>query len=95
MRITLFVKTTALLITTTRRVFYPLVNIFLYYLRYKVEVEELLHQFHKICPDFFQRTEKAKKTKFELELVKIVDCFIDGHGNYDSNLVSFKIKSSS
>ena len=42
---------------------------------------------------FAERNEKVKKTKFELDLIKIVDCFLDGHGNYDSNLVSFKIKS--
>ena len=42
---------------------------------------------------FAERIEKVKKTKFELDLFKIVDCFLDGHGNYDSNLVSFKIKS--
>ena len=34
----------------------------------------------------------VKKTEFEFELIKIVDCFLDGHGNFDSNLVSFKIK---
>ena len=43
---------------------------------------------------FAERIEKVKKTKFELELIKIVDCFLDGHGIFDSNLVSFKIKSS-
>ena len=42
---------------------------------------------------FAERIEKVKKTKFELDLINIVDCFLDGHGNYDSNLVSFKIKS--
>ena len=42
---------------------------------------------------FAERIEKVKKTKFELDLIKIVDCFLDGHGIYDSNLVSFKIKS--
>ena len=42
---------------------------------------------------FAERIEKVKKTKFELELIEIVDCFLDGHGNYASNLVSFKIKS--
>ena len=42
---------------------------------------------------FAERIEKVKKTKFELDLIKIVNCFSDGHGNYDSNLVSFKIKS--
>ena len=42
---------------------------------------------------FAERIEKAKKTKFELELIKNVDCFLDGHGSYSSNLVSFKIKS--
>ena len=41
---------------------------------------------------FAERIEKVKKTKFELDLIKIVDCFLDGHGNYDINLVSFKIK---
>ena len=42
---------------------------------------------------FPERIEKVKKTKFELDLIKFVDCFLDGHGNYDCNLVSFKIKS--
>ena len=39
---------------------------------------------------FGERIEKVKKTKFELGLIKIVDCFLDGHGNYDSNLVYFE-----
>ena len=42
---------------------------------------------------FAERVEKVKKTKFELALIKFVDCFLDGHGNFDSNLVSLKIKS--
>ena len=42
---------------------------------------------------FADRIEQVKKTEFELELIKNVDCFLDGHGNYTSNLVSFKIKS--
>ncbi len=42
---------------------------------------------------FAERIEKVKKTIFELELIKIVDCFLDGHGIFDSNLVYFKIKS--
>ena len=42
---------------------------------------------------FAERIEKVKKTEFEFELVKVVDCFLDDHGNFDSNLVSFKIKS--
>ena len=42
---------------------------------------------------FADRIEQVKKTKIELELIKIVDCYLDGHGNYDSNLVSFKLKS--
>ena len=36
---------------------------------------------------FAERIEKVKKTKFELELMKIVNCVLDAHGNYDSNLV--------
>ena len=42
---------------------------------------------------FATRIEKAKKIKFELELIKNVDCFLYGHGSFDSNLVSFKTKS--
>ena len=42
---------------------------------------------------FAERIERVKKTKFEFELIKIVDCFLDGHGNFDSNIVSSKIKS--
>ena len=42
---------------------------------------------------FAERIEKVKKTKFELELMKIVDCFLDGHGKLDSNLLSFEFKS--
>ena len=42
---------------------------------------------------FAERIEKTKRTKFEWELRKTVDCFLDGHGSYDSKLVSFTIKS--
>ena len=38
---------------------------------------------------FAERIEKVKKTKFQFELIKIVDCFLDGHDNFDSNLVFF------
>ena len=40
-----------------------------------------------------KKIEKVKETKFELELKKIVDFFLDGHGNYDDVLVPFKEKS--
>ena len=42
---------------------------------------------------FADRIEQVKKTRFELELIKIVDGFLDGHGYFTSILVSFKIKS--
>ena len=41
---------------------------------------------------FADRIEQVKKTKLELELIKIVHSFLDGHGNYTSDLVSFKKK---
>ena len=41
---------------------------------------------------FADRIEQVRKTKFELELIKIVDGFLDGHGSYTSNLVSLKRK---
>ena len=41
---------------------------------------------------FAKRFGKVKKTKIELELIKIVACFLDGNVTFESNLVSFKIK---
>ena len=41
---------------------------------------------------FSDRIEQVKRIKFELELIKVVDWFLDGHGTYTSNFVSFKIK---
>ena len=41
---------------------------------------------------FEERIEEAKKAKLELELIEIIDCFLDGHGIFDSNLVSLKLK---
>ena len=43
--------------------------------------------------EFAERIEKGKKTKFELELIKIVVWYLDGHVNFDSYLVSFRMKS--
>ena len=42
---------------------------------------------------FADRIEQVKKTKFELELIKFVDCFLDGYGKFTTNLLSFKTKS--
>ena len=39
---------------------------------------------------FAEGFEKAKKTKFELEVITIVDCFLDSHCSYDSKLESLK-----
>ena len=41
---------------------------------------------------FAERIEQFKKTNFEIELTKIVECFPDGHGNYTSKIVSFRKK---
>ena len=43
-------------------------------------------------PIFADRIDQFKKTEFELELIKIVDCFLDGHSKYTSNLGSSKVK---
>ena len=42
---------------------------------------------------FADRIDQVKKTKFELELIVNVDCFLDGRGNCTRNLVSFELKS--
>ena len=38
---------------------------------------------------FADKIPQVKETKFELEPIKIVDCFLDGQGNYTRNLVCF------
>ena len=40
---------------------------------------------------FVDRIEQVKRNKFEIELIQIVDCFLDGYVNYTGSLVSFKI----
>ena len=42
---------------------------------------------------FADRNERVKKTKLDLELVKNVNCFPDGHCNDTIKIVSFQIKS--
>ena len=42
---------------------------------------------------FANKIEQAKKTNFIMKLRKIVDCFLDDHGKYTGNLVSFKTQS--
>ena len=60
--------------------------------RYK---KQLLSSFQKIKSTqtsgsvSADRLKQVKKTKFEVEMLKIVDCFLDGHGNYTNKLVSF------
>ena len=41
---------------------------------------------------FADRIQQVKNTEFELELMELVGCFLDGPGNYTSNLVSFDVK---
>ena len=58
--------------------------------------KHLLSSFQKIKSTqtsgsvFADKIEQVKKSKFELELIKFVDCILDAHGNYTRNLVSFK-----
>ena len=42
---------------------------------------------------FAERFELVKMKKFLLDLMKIVDCFLDDFGKNDSNLISFRMKS--
>ena len=40
---------------------------------------------HTSGSDFADRIEQVTKNKFDLEVTKVFDCFLDGHGNYTSN----------
>ena len=41
---------------------------------------------------FLDRIRKIQNSKYETELFKIIDYFIDGHGSAHSDFVSFVIK---
>ena len=41
---------------------------------------------------FADKIQQVKQIEPEFEKIKTVDCFLDGHANYISNLVSFKMK---
>ena len=41
---------------------------------------------------FLDRIRKVQKSKYEADLLKIIDCFIDCHGSVRSDYVSFVIK---
>ena len=43
-------------------------------------------------PVFAKRIEQVDKTKHDLELDKIVDCFLDACGSYKRNIVTLEIK---
>ena len=60
--------------------------------------KHLLSYFEKTKPKRYKLKNQSlltevKKNKQELELMKSVDCFLDGYGNYKNKLVSFKMKS--
>ena len=38
---------------------------------------------------FLERIRKARHSKYETDLLKIVDCFFDGYGNLKSERVNF------
>ena len=42
-----------------------------------------------VCAD---RIEQVQHTKFELQLIEVGDCFLNGHGNYRTKILAFKIK---
>lgn len=49
----------------------------------------------EIEPDslvFLDRVEKVRRTKYDIELLKILDCFINGCGTIDSSRILFQIK---
>ena len=41
---------------------------------------------------FLERVRKVQNSKLEHDLLKIIDCFIDGYGFVNSDHVSFSIK---
>ena len=43
-------------------------------------------------PVFVERAEQAKRTKVDLEMMKIIDSYLEGYGSYEYNLVSFRKK---
>ena len=43
---------------------------------------------------FVDRTEPVKSIEIEMDLIKSIGCFLDGFANYNSKLLTFRIKTS-
>ena len=41
---------------------------------------------------FAGKIEQVKEQEFELTIIKIVNCFVDGYGSYSSKIVTFEIE---
>ena len=45
-----------------------------------------------ICSAFLERVRRVQNSQYEYELLRVIDCFIDGYGFVNSNQVNFLIK---
>ena len=41
---------------------------------------------------FFDRIQSLKNSKYESELIKTVDCLLDGHGKIDNPMLYFEVR---
>ena len=60
--------------------------------RHLLEVEQRNASTQTLRSSFFDRIQSLKNSKYESELIKIVDCLLDGHGIIDNSMLYFEVR---
>ena len=59
--------------------------------RHKLSPAQKLASTQTLGSAFLERIRKVQNSKYETDLLKIVDCFIDGFGTVNSERINFSI----
>ena len=60
--------------------------------RHVLRAEQRNASTHTLGPSFLDRVHSLRNSKYESELIKIVDCLLDGHGIIDNPLLYLEIR---
>ena len=60
--------------------------------RYLLRAEQRNASTQTLGSSYFDRVQKIKNSKYESELIKIVDCLLDGHGIIDNPMLYFEVR---
>ena len=60
--------------------------------RHLLRAEERNASIQTLRSSFFNRIQTLKNSKYEIELIKNVDCLLDGHGIIDNPMLKFEAR---